>query len=44
MNADLEAEDVEYGEYCEVDAFEGTRNGFTAAFLRVRVLMMAEEA
>ena len=44
MNANFETEGVEDGEYGEVDAFEGTRDGFPTAFLRVGVLMVAEEA
>ena len=44
MDAYLEAEGVEYGEDRQVDPFEGTGDGFTTAFLRVRVLMVAKEA
>lgn len=44
MNADFETEGVEYGEYGEVDTFEGTGYGFATALLRMRVLMVAEEA
>ena len=44
MNANFETEGVEDGEYGEVDAFEGTGDGFSTAFLRVRVLMVAEKA
>lgn len=44
MNADLETQSVEYGEYGEVDAFESTGDRFTTASLRVCVLMVAEES
>lgn len=44
MDANLEAEAGENGEYCEVHALEGTGDGFPTALLRVRVLMMAIEA
>lgn len=44
MNADFETEGVEYGKYGKVGAFEGTGDGFATALLRVRVLMVAEEA
>lgn len=43
MNADFEAEGVKCGKYGEVDAFEGAGDGFPATFLRVRVLVVAEE-
>lgn len=44
MNADLETKGMKHGEDCEVNAFEGTRDRFTAALLSVRVLMVAKEA
>ena len=44
MYADIEAKRGKYGEYCEVDAFEGAWDGFTTALLRVRILVMAIEA
>lgn len=44
MNANFKAEGVEYGEHGEVNAFEGAGDGFPTAILRVRVLMVAEEA
>ena len=44
MNANFETKSVEDGEYGKVDALEGTGDGFPTALLRVRVLMMAEEA
>ena len=44
MDADLEAKGMEHGEDCEVNAFESTWDGFTAALLSVRVLMVAKEA
>ena len=43
MNANFEAEGVEDGEYCQVNAFEGAGDGFSTAGLRVRVLVVAEE-
>ena len=42
-NDNFEAKRVERGKYGEVDAFEGAGYGFTATFLRVRVLVVAEE-
>ena len=44
MNADFEAEGLEDGEYGQLHAFEGTGDGFPTALLRVRVLVVAEEA
>lgn len=44
MNADFETEGLEDGEYGKVNAFEGPGDGFPSALLRVRVLMVAEEA
>lgn len=44
MDADLEAERGEHGEYCEVHALKSAGDGFPTALLRVRVLMMAIEA
>ena len=44
MNADLETEGLKYGEYGEVNAFEGTGDGFPTAVLGMRVLVMAKEA
>lgn len=44
MDSDLETESLEYGEYGEVNAFEGTGDGFPTAVVRMRVLMMAKEA
>lgn len=44
INADFEPEGLENGEYGQVDAFERAGDGSPTAFLRVRVLVVAEEA